>query len=418
MFSWTRVRLVLTPFLIILFIVDSAKSHIIPFAFFKGPPIPALNYDFTTMTSLPSDMTLTRTGNATYIDSSGVVQTAAANTARFNYDIVTHAANGLLLEPAATNLLAGSADFNFAGSYWNAGGSTMTTTNNTIVAPDGTTSAERFTGTMGLSYSIPSVNPTTTNGQTYTFSIFAKSTGSGWAEIALQEDGGPYTIYATTVMNVTTSWQRFSVTATRASANPMRPVISTELGAGGVATLDVWGAQLELGTIATSYIPTTTTTATRNTEVCTFNNFNWFNGTVGSMYAEYVNNDVKSAGAYRVWGVFKTNVSGTFAQDSIDISDNNTTVTSNVTNASTAQFSPGGSVNAAGTINRQALAFYTNNFKISVNRGAVTTDTSGSLPIGNYMYVGSQPGTLIRSRYIRKLIYYPSVLTNAELQGL
>lgn len=404
---------------LILFTASSSWSHVIPFAFYKSNPVPAMNYDFTTMTSLPSDMTLTRSSTATYTDSSGIVQTAAANTARFDYDITTHAGNGLMMEPAATNLLTGSNDLNLTSTtYWNAGGSPMTSTNNTIVAPDGTTTAERFSAPSGTSYAIPTTNPTTTNGQTYTFSIYAKSTSAGNARIALQEDGGSYTIYAQVIMSVTTSWKRYSVTATRASSNPMRTVITMDRGSGDLATMDVWGAQLELGTYASSYIPTTTATATRTAESASFNNINWFNGTVGTMFAEYINNDVQSSAAYRVFGAFKTNVAGTFAQDSIDISDNNTTVTTNVTNGNTAQFSPGGSVNAAGTINRQAITFYINSFKSSINRGAVTNDTAGSIPITNFIYVGSQPGGTMRNRYIRKISYYLDRLSDIQLQAL
>src|SRR5450830_1024916 len=45
---------------------------------------------------------VSRASTATYTDASGVIQIAAVNVARFDFDPVTHAANGLLLEQAAT----------------------------------------------------------------------------------------------------------------------------------------------------------------------------------------------------------------------------------------------------------------------------------------------------------------------------
>src|SRR5690242_11169461 len=73
----------------------------------------SVNYDFTTA-SLPAGITFTRTTTATYFDSGGVMQTAAINTARFNY---VGGVACLLIEPAATNLIPYSNAFS-SGSWF------------------------------------------------------------------------------------------------------------------------------------------------------------------------------------------------------------------------------------------------------------------------------------------------------------
>jgi hypothetical protein len=69
---------------------------------------PSLDMDFSTGTLDPR-ITFTRASTATYFDVTGALQTAATNAPRFDYNPVTHAARGLLIEVARTNLLLNSA---------------------------------------------------------------------------------------------------------------------------------------------------------------------------------------------------------------------------------------------------------------------------------------------------------------------
>ena len=72
------------------------------------PAPPSLILDFTTGV-MPPGVTFTRTSVATYFDANGVIQTAAANAPRFDYDPVALTLRGLLIEEARTNLLLNSA---------------------------------------------------------------------------------------------------------------------------------------------------------------------------------------------------------------------------------------------------------------------------------------------------------------------
>lgn len=53
-------------------------------------------------------VTTVRASTGTYFDIAGVMQNAAANLPRIDYDPVTHVCKGLLVEPAATNLFLNS----------------------------------------------------------------------------------------------------------------------------------------------------------------------------------------------------------------------------------------------------------------------------------------------------------------------
>jgi hypothetical protein len=82
---------------------------------------------------------ISRASIGTYFDSTGVLRTAPANQPRLNYSYVngTWAQPALLIEPASTNLRTTSIP-----SSVDAGGSV---TVNSTTAPDGTTTATKFT---------------------------------------------------------------------------------------------------------------------------------------------------------------------------------------------------------------------------------------------------------------------------------
>ena len=76
---------------------------------FNGGGGPALGLDFMVPGVLDPRLVFTRASTGTYFNSAGVMQTAAVNTPRWDYDPATLQLRGLLLEEARTNVLLNSA---------------------------------------------------------------------------------------------------------------------------------------------------------------------------------------------------------------------------------------------------------------------------------------------------------------------
>ena len=104
--------------------------------------LPRMALDFTTG-ALDPRVTVTRALNtATRINSSGLVEIVNANLPRFDYDPVTLAPKGLLIEEARTNIALQSANFNTG--FWGLTSASLTTG---ITDPAGGTSAATLTAT-------------------------------------------------------------------------------------------------------------------------------------------------------------------------------------------------------------------------------------------------------------------------------
>jgi hypothetical protein len=110
---------------------------------------PARDINFlTTPGTLPTNVTLTRTGAAaTYFDVAGTLQTAAANAPRWDYDPVTHALRGLLLEEARTNVLLNSAALGTQSVTVTAQAYTLSFYGSGTITLSGTSTAGPLTGT-------------------------------------------------------------------------------------------------------------------------------------------------------------------------------------------------------------------------------------------------------------------------------
>lgn len=78
-------------------------------ALLSGGTPPSLDLRFTAGGGLDPRITFTRASAGSYFDYTGTLQSAATNVARFDYDPVTLAARGLLIEESRTNLLLNSA---------------------------------------------------------------------------------------------------------------------------------------------------------------------------------------------------------------------------------------------------------------------------------------------------------------------
>lgn len=127
---------------------------------------------------------------------------------------------------------------------------TTATVGSATAAPDGTTTALPITATAGGATVVQSVSGLTV-GQSYTASIWLLCAAGGTLKIS----AGATT---SSSLTLTSRWQRFSVTFTATATSH-----SFTLGAGASWSngeiVQCWGAQLEAGLSATSYIATVVT---------------------------------------------------------------------------------------------------------------------------------------------------------------
>ena len=169
----------------------------------------------------------------------------------------------ILVEPQRTNLLTYSSSFDNAD--WTA--QTTIVSANATTAPDGTTTADTLTPSGSSAYDNRVYQThTVTNGAVYTLSVWAKSSASNAKlTLGLQNHGGQ-------VFSITDQWKRYSVAVTALNtggnfniyAGDVTPTTGV-VNSSNVVT--IWGAQLEAGSYATSYIPTTSASVTRNADV-------------------------------------------------------------------------------------------------------------------------------------------------------
>ena len=94
--------------------------------------MPLTNYAFADL------ITFTRSTTATFVGSNGLIQSAAINAPRFDFDPVTLAPLGFLIEEQRVNLLLYSAEFDNAA--WAKTNTTITA--NATTSPDGTANAD------------------------------------------------------------------------------------------------------------------------------------------------------------------------------------------------------------------------------------------------------------------------------------
>jgi hypothetical protein len=224
------------------------------------------------------------------VGSNGLIQSAADNAARFDHDPTSpFACRGLLIEESRTNLLTQSETWSSGASF--TGPSTPTVTPNTTNAPNGALTADTLTGSTGTATD-GSVNstwrlPAVSSSTAYTFSIYVRSLGVATkAEIRIRDNStGASTQTLDTAL--TANWKRISVThTTGATTSSIRCIIQNTDG-----PIAIWGAQIEAGSFATSYIPTTTASVVRSADVCSITgaNFTSITGSVGSPFSASVN---------------------------------------------------------------------------------------------------------------------------------
>jgi hypothetical protein len=204
-------------------------------------------------------------------------------TATPRVDFTDNTDGRLLLEPQRTNLITYSEDLNT--SFPLQSGTVVDSTNN--LAPDGINTAYEITSTGGGKLQSNST-PLSAN-TTYTLSFYAKNIDATEVNsrvyVSGSTSGGLTSVSYISQIN-TSTWTRIEHVFTTSSATTGYYLyLSSSLNSGG--TVQVWGAQLEQGSYATSYIPTSGSTVTRAADTCSGAGTSQdFNSTEGVLFVE------------------------------------------------------------------------------------------------------------------------------------
>ena len=222
-----------------------------------------------------ADMDVTRATDATRVNEDGLIADVLSNVPRIDY--TGGGCPHILAEPQRTNLVTYSSDF--SQSYWTKQSGVTATYNTTeTLSPDGTYNATKLVGngTTGIFKTSISVSGVVSR------SFYLKSvTGTTTAVFKEPNTNVPAPISLT----ITNEWQRFEMIGDNGSA--FQGLQIDDITSDG---LYIWGAQLEVGSYATSYIPTSGSTVTRNQDIFTRDGIgSLINSTEGVLFVELEN---------------------------------------------------------------------------------------------------------------------------------
>ncbi len=347
---------------------------------------------------------------------------------RFDYDPATLASKGLLIEEPRTNLVERSEAFNDA--YWTKAAVIVTApvvTADQVNSPSGVQSADRivFPAVAGTNaYSLVFKDFSQAAGVSTAQSIYLRGLVGGEKIWIMWTPNG--TTYVRKECVLTTSWQRFDLNYTSLSGLnyfqfgvDLRDASQSTQSA---QTIFAWGAQLEAGAFATSYIPTTSGTAARSADVCSiiggdFSSFyNQSEGTAVTKVTNALGIESNAQYPFSFSGASSANLLTSYRvlQSSLKIGR----FASIVSGSDTLSDSANAGTLSDGVTDIIGFAIKLNNFAGSLD-GNLITDNTVTLPTVDRMFIGSRfDGTRYWNGHIARIQYFRKRLPNAKLQTL
>jgi hypothetical protein len=401
--------------------------------------------------SLREILTFTRASAGTYCNAAGVLATAAVDESRIEFEPATHVARGLLIEPAATNYLLRSQEFDNAS--WTKTRASVTA--NQYIAPDATLTADKLiedTTASDSHYLAQSYTKTSSSEvQYYAASVWIKAAERTQVRVQCQGTTGSanmaqvtFDLAAGTAGTPVLAGQ-YDNTHARIEAWPggwyrcivefrinndgvsgvqmvvllLGPTGSSSYSGDGASGVYVWGAQLEKSSHATSYVVTTTASASRSHDVAKLTNLApWFNDAEGTLCAEYMVPWTYNGDAALI--------SRRVAQFDDGTENNRILAYINgglryfsLTTGGVAQASASRGSHSPGVTQLQAMSWAKNDVLMTASGSTVSADTSATIPAGiTTLRLGTSVTTSELSGYIRRVRYWPRAMGDTELQAL
>lgn len=400
--------------------------------------LPRLTLDFT-KGSLDPRVAVTRALNtATAVNSSGFVAGVNADLPRFDYNPISLACNGLLIEESRQNLLSYSEDFSQAA--WGKFGASISS--DVENSPANTLTGDKLVedSSNGLHRTLRDI--TTSTSVAYSCTIFAKPAGRNVITLIVKEpvsSSGAYarfnvstgviTTGATTTVSGTNAsasitpyangWYRCNLTVTPNGGGILvRTEIQLNDGSAdsyqgnGTSGAFLWGCQLEQGAFATSYIPTTTTSLTRNADAVTMTGTNfssWWQSTTGGIVAR--------AFPFTISGIRPAvQFDDGTANEIIALRGNAANPELYIVDGGSPQAQIDAGTLTANTSYNLGSAWNTDNCAAAINGGSSVTDGTATMPTVTQARIGSD-GTNYLNGYMQMIRYWPQRLINGEVQA-
>lgn len=347
--------------------------------------------------ALNAGVTFTRAlATATRVNASGLIESVAADTARFNHNPITLARLGLLIEETRTNQVEYSQDI--SQGYWAKTNTQVSA--GTITAPDGTSTAQKLEEANTSNIFFLRRDFSVSAGQ-QTMSFFAKKAERSvvWATLDGGSNVGWFDLNAGTcgitggvasIQAFPDGWYRCVYTGSTGTTSNMFVFLGTNAtdtyvhtGVVGYGAY-IWGLQLETSaSFSTSYIPTSGGTATRNADVAvmTGTNFsNWYNASKGTFRIDFIS---IANGNRPVIAVADNS-----ANENMIVKTQGAVPTFEVTDGGSSQASV-----TAGTVTANTAAFayvsYDTNYFGIARPTARQVDTSGTVPTVDRLRIGA-----------------------------
>ena len=355
----------------------------------------------------PLPFKVTRGSIGTRVNKQGLVEVVGHDQLRIDY---TDSDKGVaLLEPSRTNLITYSEDFSEWDLY---SGGIASIVPNYSNSPEGIQNAYKVNFVV-QSDSDLALNDSfsVTGGNTYTGSLYIKGEGNDVGNditIKIKRTNGDL-VQSIITPTLTADWQRVDFQITMAANNTQaRMYISSN----DATSCLIYGAQLEAGSFATSYIPTSGSAVTRQADA------------VNSCGNSEVFNDSE--------GVLSVNISA-LTQDTSDryiaISDGTTSnrirfgYTTPVNSvrllvvASSSQVDFTRQLTNISLYNKFAIKYKQNDFSLWANGFEIGVDTSGNTPSGlSEIDFDNAGGGADFYGKTKEVGYYDTAMTDSELE--
>ena len=376
------------------------------------------------------------------LEQSSTANTYAATTAaasgapRFDYDPVALTPKGLLIEETRTNLLTYSQDY--TQGAWGVM-TVLTLTTAAAIAPDNTNTGSKMSLPAGAGQ-YGRYQTYSYSAGAYTMQMFAKAGTYSYLCLDFSNGASSGAVFnlstgvvgytdsgvTATIKALPNSWYLCSITKTMSAGTGYPEWYFSGSGtanvrsftAAGTENLYLWGAQLEAGAFATSYIPTTSATVQRGADNASMTGTNfssWYNATQGTIYIE--NSASIPASGSSVCVSANDGVGNSYIQQyvlNVIARPYVKVLSGGVTQAEFSSVV----VLANQTIFKSAISYALNNIQFAVNATGGAGDLSATIPTVNQIQIGSQLGSSYINGAVKTVKFYASNLSLSQIQGL